>query len=111
MCQYSVITSNINPTLADDMFSIKPQDVKILSKDQMTKYRLNQKDMAYQEKYDLWRAKIYGMTRTEYMEAELNYKNDIDQYCILKGEDWESYTNCIENFTYKHGLFKKPVTQ
>jgi len=113
---------NISPSLADDMFSIPPENIKILEEEELAKYRLNQMDMAYKEKVDIMGAKRYGMTRIEYMETRKKYNDDVEKFCTLDkikvavnsgagGETMKKLLDenkkCIENFKYKHGVFEK----
>lgn len=58
---------NIPELLADDMFSIPPQEMRILSNSALSKYRLNQADMAYEEENANRNAAAYGLSRQEYM--------------------------------------------
>lgn len=58
---------NIPESLADDMFSIPPQDMQLLGDSALGKYRLNQSDMAYEEEVANRNAAVYGLTRAEYM--------------------------------------------
>jgi len=98
---------NINPSLADDMFSIPPGDINILDEEELTKYRLNQRDMAYNEILEIESAKDFGMTRFEYMEARKRFREDTNKYCVAKTvAELEGIEKCYENFHYKHGLFE-----
>jgi hypothetical protein len=58
---------NISEFLADDMFSILPQDLRILGEASLSRYRLNQNDMAYDEENNINNANLFGLTRKEYM--------------------------------------------
>lgn len=57
---------NIPEQLADDMFSIPPADMRLLGDAPLTRYRLNQDDMAYAEDLAIRNAKAYGLSRQEY---------------------------------------------
>jgi hypothetical protein len=57
---------NIPEQLADDMFSIHPSEIKLLNSFYLSKYRLNQDDMAYSEGRAIENARQYGVTRQEY---------------------------------------------
>jgi len=114
---------NINPKLAEDMFSIPPESVKYLSEHELTEYRLNQTDITFQERIDLYEAKIFGMSRVDFLEAKAKYKKDKQRYC--EPEFYRSHAaaindderhqavlalnECMKNFAYKHGLFEKPA--
>jgi hypothetical protein len=57
---------NIPEQLADDMFSIPPVEMRLLGDTQLSRYRLNQDDMAYAEDSAIKNAQAYGLTRQEY---------------------------------------------
>ena len=57
---------NVPDFLAEDMFSTSPGDIKILGDVLLTKYRLNQTDMAYEEENAIRNAAEYGLSRQEY---------------------------------------------
>ena len=118
---------NINPNLADDMFSIEPEKMKILDKDELSLYRLNQVDMVYREELEIKLAEKYGMTRIEFIQAQKEYREDTKKYCItddhlkiisdaLESGNYSAFEDgskeleeCIQNFKYKHGMFEKPI--
>ena len=57
---------NVPDFLAEDMFSTPPSDIKMLGDVLLTKYRLNQPDMAYEEEKAVRNAAEYGLSRQEY---------------------------------------------
>lgn len=57
---------NIPESLADEMFSIPPADMRLLGDIPLSRYRLNQDDMAYAEQRANKNAKAYGLSRQEY---------------------------------------------
>ncbi|KWR88571.1 hypothetical protein RM96_18905 [Cupriavidus sp. IDO] len=57
---------NIPTNLADEMFSIPPGDIEILSDAKLAFYRLNQPDMAFAEENAIRAARERGMSRAEY---------------------------------------------
>lgn len=57
----------ILPQLAEDMFSTPPEEIKILSKDEIQKYRLDRINYNKQEEWDISYAKKIGLSREELM--------------------------------------------
>ena len=71
---------NIPESLADDMFSIPPADMRLLGDALLTKYRLDQPDMAYAEERAIEDAKAYGLSRQEY-EFRLKLSEQLAKEC------------------------------
>lgn len=67
----------IAPSLADDMFSIPPEKVKYLSAEDLTRYRLDQRNYLKQEASDVEIAKAHGLTRQEFIRK----KNQMELEC------------------------------
>ena len=61
---------NIPEFLAEDMFSTPPSDIKMLGDVLLTKYRLNQTDMAYEEENAMRNAAEYGAFAASIRTAE-----------------------------------------
>lgn len=59
---------NVREDLADAMFSTPPERIKILTKQELTDYRLSGVDIAVAEEAALKRAKELGISRSEYMQ-------------------------------------------
>lgn len=57
---------NVSGSLADDMFSTPPSEIKMLGDMLLSKYRLSQTDMAYEEENAMRNARAYGLSRQEY---------------------------------------------
>lgn len=68
----------IAPSLAEDMFSVPPEKVKYLTQEELSKYRLDQRNYLKQEANDIEMAKSLGLTRQEYGAK----KNQIDRECV-----------------------------
>ncbi len=93
---------NITPGLADEMFSTPPESLRILSDSELSKYRLNQTDLAYREKNDLANAAMYGMSRSEYLEAER--KADIAVRMLCQTETTLEFVRCNNEIRESLGL-------
>jgi len=104
------IEMNIPPSLAEDMFSIPPKEIKVLDDSLLRKYRLDQSDMAYSEENDLRMAEYYGITRQEYMRrkrlADTYYKECISD---LKPDErnLDGWLGCWERAYKRAGLGRK----
>lgn len=61
----------IAPSLIDDMFSVPPEEMKYLSKEEVSRYRLNQTNYLKQERADIEMAKDLGLTRQQYMQKKM----------------------------------------
>lgn len=100
---------NIPEALADDMFSIPPQDMQLLSDSALTRYRLNQPDMAQAEENANRNAAAYGLTRSEYMRR-LKQSEQIDAECRAaqpKPISNTSIDHCLDLAYKKSGLILK----
>ena len=95
---------NVKPELADDMFSIEPENIRLLSLNELKEYRLGNEDMAFKEKYILWKMKKFGMTREEYTEARHNFLKDINEYCFSGRDSEKVVKKCVSNFEIKYGF-------
>lgn len=101
---------NIPETLADDMFSIPPQDMQLLGDAALSRYRLNQTDMAYEEENANRNAAAYGLTRGEYMRR-LKQSEQFDAECRSSQPKPTSNSNivrCLDLAYKKSGLILKP---
>ena len=98
---------NVNPQIVDDMFSTEPEDIRMLTREELFAYRLGWEDMAFKERYTLWRAKRFGMTREEFTDKYSRYIADANKYCVNSGLNSEEAEECWGNFEIKYGLFCK----
>ena len=96
------VEMNVRPSLADEMFSIDPRKLKILSKSELIHYRLYYDDIALKEKIELDKMKRFNMSREELIDTETRYWNDVNTYCDEK--NIIEYWPCKRNFAWKHGL-------
>lgn len=64
----------VAPSLVEDMFSVEPHNMRILTSEEVSRYRLDQGNYIKQEQDDIRRAKRLGLTREEYVQkmAKLN---------------------------------------
>lgn len=74
---------NVPDSLADDMFSIPPSEIKMLGDVSLSKYRLSQTDMAYEEENAMRNAKAYGLSRQEY-ERRQKLREKLAKECRTK---------------------------
>jgi hypothetical protein len=74
---------NIPEHLADAMFSVTPDQVHILGKEELAAYRLDQDDMATSEERDMARAAKLGLSRQEYLQRVDQAKRYRDQ-CLQR---------------------------
>ncbi len=97
---------NVPAVLADDMFSVPPEDMRILGDQLLAKYRLNQVDMAYQEERDMANARRYGLSRQEYMKRSKLAERLFDACESAYTEpDWiERYVYCWQKAHREAGL-------
>ena len=97
---------NVKPELAEDIFSIEPENIKLLTLKELESYRLGRFDLAYKERIAHWEMEKYGMTREQLMSAKQNYDKDSYKLCNdLLYDQYDQYIECLKNFRIKHGLF------
>lgn len=100
---------NIPELLADDMFSIPPQAMRVLGDAALSKYRLNQTDMAFEEENANRNAAAYGITRQEYMRRLKQQERYMDD-CLSTAPKPSSTLDVVRcgNWSYKKaGLIHK----
>jgi hypothetical protein len=95
---------NIPESLADDMFSIRPEDGVVLSSDALTRYRLNTADIVFQEKADLRRAEQLGISRFELIRRRQALQHAFDLGACEDIEDLSELGDCIDALYRLHGL-------
>lgn len=91
---------NIPERLAEDMFSVDPGRMRILSSREMEDYRLDSKDYAAQEA-DIHRMmRNLGMTREEY-EA---LRSDLRYACEIFVGQPDRISACVDGVAERHGV-------
>lgn len=95
---------NIPASLSEDMFSILPEEMKILSKTDLKKYRLNQNDIVFHEEDALHQSKRLGITRFEYAERMNNLKKSSDLEQCQKIKSVEKKQFCTFQALLNFGL-------
>lgn len=76
---------NIPERLAEDMFSISPEQMRILDREELASYRLNQDDMAASEERSMAKAAAFGLSRPEY-ERRADLARSNRRLCLLAHE-------------------------
>jgi hypothetical protein len=87
-----LLEMNVLPTLYDEMFAIEPQDARRLSAVELTKYRLDQTDAAYEELRDAEMASSLGISKTEYLRR----KGRVDSACSRFTGRPEQVKQCVD---------------
>ncbi|MDN3919744.1 hypothetical protein [Roseateles violae] len=88
--------------LADDMFSVEPEQNKILSKEQLSAYRLNQPDSGYKEEIAIAEAKRLGISRIEYNKRRAGFLKDLEVCELLRPESVMS--KCASDSAKRRGI-------
>jgi len=91
---------NIPEQLADDIFSVAPSDMRVLTEHELATYRLNSKDFATKEADTARMMKELDMSRQEY-EA---FQSDLTYYCEVYRRQPEQMINCIKEVSRRHGV-------
>lgn len=91
-----LVKKMIPAVLAEDMFSIPPERMKLLVKDEITKYRLDQRNYVKEEKSDLENARQLGISRGEYLVR----KKRLTDECTKYGADTVGMKKCINQVMY-----------
>jgi len=87
---------NIPIRLAEDMFSIDPADMRILTSTELRDYRLNSKDYAAQESDTIGMVDQLGVSREEY-EA---FRQDLNFSCQIFMGRPDSLNACIRGIAF-----------
>ncbi|WP_462379556.1 COG3904 family protein [Pseudomonas sp. Marseille-QA0892] len=89
---------NVPTRLADDMYSIQPSDMKVLSVAELGSYRLNQRDFVIDEQEAITNMDVTGWDRQQYetFRTELNYR------CSIYIGQMERMRPCIREIARKH---------
>ncbi|CAJ0899346.1 hypothetical protein R77569_04914 [Ralstonia mannitolilytica] len=90
---------NIPTNLADEMFSIPPESIEILSDSKLAFYRLNQTDMVFEEESAIQAAKMLGISRAEYGRRRAEFENR-SKAC----DGAPDYLRCANDLLTKIGL-------
>lgn len=85
---------DVNPRLVDTMISIPPGELKILTPDELSYYRLTGVDANYEEKFIAEVASSYGLTSFEYRKRSAA----AEEYCLVSVtlDKWERFDLCRE---------------
>lgn len=93
--------------LAEALFSIPPDQIRILTSEEQAQYRLNQRDFVYAELEVHRLAKKHGMTRDQYDAAEKSFNRFLDSVCYKIAEEHglnQEYNDCYEFGRKKYGF-------
>ena len=82
--------------LAEEMFSTPPNKIKYLTENELTKYRLNQRNYIKKEEADLKTAKSMGIGREKYMEM----MEEVNSQCTLDSQEPQNI--CFEKIYSKY---------
>lgn len=91
---------NIPVRLVEDMFSVEPSSMRILTNEELSNYRLNSKDFVAQEAETVRRMERYGKTRAEY-EA---FTQDLNYSCQIYMGDQVRFDECSSKVAKHHGI-------
>ncbi|WP_155496418.1 ATP-dependent Clp protease proteolytic subunit [Comamonas testosteroni] len=97
---------NIPKSLADEMFSVNPHEIRYLKNSEKNKYRLDGEDIAHAENRTLRQLKWLGIDRNEYIRRERIYKTK-EESCIKKYPNLDLQTfECTAKAKQEAGLVK-----
>lgn len=91
---------NIPIRLAEDMFSVDPTDMRILSEEELKEYRLNSKDYVAQEADAIDMIERLGVSREDY-EAFLQ---DLNYTCKIFMGRSKLFKSCLDDVMKRHNL-------
>lgn len=91
---------NIPGRLAEDMFSIDPANMRILSETELRDYRLNSKDYAAQESDTVGMIDDLGVSREAY-EA---FRQDLNYSCQIFMGRADRLNACMRDVANRHGI-------
>lgn len=95
---------NIPGRLAEDMFSIEPANMRILSETELRDYRLNSKDYSAQEADTIGMVEQLGVSREAY-EA---FRQDLNYSCQIFMARPERLTTCMREVSARHNIPMPP---
>lgn len=82
---------NISPILIDEMFSIPPESIRLLSKAELERFGLNRPDPIRQEMRDISAARRLGISREDYLRR----RGRLDIVCDVYRGDSAKMDMCI----------------
>ena len=85
---------DINPALSEDMMSIPPNQIKILSEQELSKYRLNVGDANFEESSTAKNAHFYNLTMSEYRQRVAVAEQKCGTIPSARTGDLTLYLNC-----------------
>ena len=91
---------NIPERLAEDMFSVDPGNMRVLTLRELEDYRLNSKDFVAQETDVMQMAQRLGLSRLEY-EA---LRKDMNYFCQIFVGRMQQMKECLFEVTARHGV-------
>lgn len=97
---------NIPEIIVEDMFSINPSEMRILSIAELEKYRFIANDMAHDEESDMRQSELLGLSRSEYMTRKKLMRKYTDE-CLASSrnpESTETIVKCVVASQDKAGL-------
>nr|WP_320136669.1 hypothetical protein [uncultured Amphritea sp.] len=93
------IKTNIHPSFVDDMWSIPSSDLKILSRSELSRYRLSEKDLVYKEKEDLELIRKCGgqavKQKEDFWRKYSNTCREDDLKCFHRMLDQHPFGSCL----------------
>lgn len=84
---------HLNASLVDEMFSVPPEKMRILTKQDLERFGLNQSDPVGQEMRDLAQSKRLGISRAEY----LGRKARLDAVCTRYQGNTDAMKSCVSD--------------
>ncbi len=81
---------DINPNLVEEMISVPPNEMKILTNDELRHFRLSADDANHEEREIAKQSKMYGLTSSEYRIRDA----EADKNCTVIS-NWNSCRNSI----------------
>lgn len=96
---------NIPESLVDEMFSVPPGSMKILSVEELARYRLNSTDIIHEEESAVEQMAYLGWSREKYekFQAEMKYK------CTIYSSNTEKMRHCIGDVAKRYDAPKELV--
>lgn len=91
---------NLPPQLAEDMFSVKPADMRLLSDDDLRDYRLNSMDYVESEAQSVASAERHGLSRQAYE----TFQADLNASCQFVVADASAFKPCAAEVAGRNGV-------
>ena len=86
---------DIGSSLADEMMSIPPEKMKILSQSQLEKYRLSGTDAAYDEKNTAEFANLWNISSAEFRKRDLASESRCGTKAPPDKQKWREFQICL----------------